>query len=199
MKRVLFSCVVVLVMVASAPVKNGYEVGDIATDFKLKNVDGNMVSLADWKKAKGFIVIFDCNTCPYSKAYNDRIIGLNTKYAKQGYPVIAINANNSPGDTFEDMVSYAKKKGYAFPYLIDETQQVAKTFGATNTPHVYILNRSGNDLKVAYIGTIDDNARDASSVTKRFVEEAVDALAAGKQVPAAKTKAIGCTIKYKNT
>ena len=199
MKRLLYSCFVLLVLVASAPVKNGYEVGDVATDFKLKNVDGNMVSLADMKEAKGFIVIFDCNTCPYSKAYNERIIGLNAKYSKLGYPVIAINPNNSPGDTFEDNVSYAKKKGYSFPYLIDETQQVSKTYGATNTPHVYVLSRSGKELKVEYIGTIDDNARDASSVSKKYVEEAVDALAAGKLVPSTKTKAIGCTIKYKNS
>ncbi len=199
MKRLFFSFVVLLTLAAGAPVKNGYVVGDVAADFKLKNVDGKMVSLADLKDAKGFIVIFDCNTCPYSKAYNERIIQLNNKYEKQGYPLIVINPNNSPGDTFEDMVSYAKKKGYTFPYLIDETQQVAKTFGATNTPHVYVLSRSGEDLRVEYIGTIDDNARDASSVTKKYVEEAVDALSAGKQIPAVKTKAIGCSIKYKNT
>ncbi len=198
MKSLFFSFVVLLALAAGAPVKNGYEVGDAVADFKLKNVDGKMVSLADLKDAKGFIVIFDCNTCPYSKAYNERIIQLNNKYEKQGYPVIAINPNNSPGDTFEDMVSYSKKKGYTFPYLIDETQRVAKTFGATNTPHVYVLSRSGEGLRVEYIGTIDDNARDASSVTKKYVEEAVDALTSGKQIPAVKTKAIGCTIKYKN-
>lgn len=199
MKRLLFSLLTILIMMAGAPVKNGYEVGDIATDFKLKNIDGKMVSLADWKEAKGFIVIFDCNTCPYSKAYNERIIGLNAKYASLGYPLVAINPNNTPGDTFEDNVSYAKKKGYSFPYLIDETQQVSRTFGATNTPHVYVLSRSGKDLKVEYIGTIDDSPRDASSANKKYVEDAVDALVAGKPVPASKTKAIGCSIKYKNS
>ena len=198
MKQLLLSCIALLIMVASAPVKNGYEVGDVAADFKLKNVDGNMVSLSNWKDAKGFIVIFDCNTCPYSKVYNERIIRLNDKYEKLGFPVIAINPNNSPGDTFDDMVNYAKKKGYSFPYLIDETQQVAKAFGATNTPHVYVLSRSGKDFKVEYIGTIDDNARHASSVTKKYVEDAVDALASGKQIPSVKTKAIGCSIKYKD-
>ena len=201
MKPLYLALVVMIAFIAAAPVKNGYEVGDLASDFKLKNVDGRMVSLADWKDAKGFIVIFDCNTCPYSKAYNDRIIGLNDKYASQGYPVVAINANDasdSPGDSFEKMVDYAKKKGYTFPYLIDETQTVARTFGATNTPHVFVLSRSGKDLKVAYIGTVDDNARNASAVSKKYVEEAVDALMNGKAAPTPKTKAIGCGIKWKD-
>ncbi len=201
MKQLFFYLIVMIVFIAGAPVKNGYEVGDLASDFKLKNVDGRMVSLSDWKDAKGFIVIFDCNTCPYSKAYNDRIIGLNSKYAGKGYPVVAINSNDasdSPGDSFEKMVDYAKKKGYTFPYLIDETQTVARTFGATNTPHVFVLSRSGKDLKVAYIGTIDDNARKASAVSKKYVEEAVDALMNGKAVPTPKTKAIGCGINWKN-
>ncbi len=187
-------------LMAASPVKNAYEVGDTATDFKLKNVDGKMVSLADYKEAKGFIVIFDCNTCPYSKAYNDRIVALSKKYPKD-FPLIAINANSpeeSSGDSFEEMVRYAKKHRYDFPYLVDATQEIARTYGATNTPHVFVLNKSQNNLKVAYIGTIDDNARDASSVTKRYVEAAVDALMAGKPVATSKTKAIGCGIKWKD-
>jgi peroxiredoxin len=198
MKYVFFSLLVMATLMAGAPVHDGYEVGDLATDFRLKNVDGRMVSLADWKEAKGFIIIFDCNTCPYSKAYNERIIGLNSKYASKGFPVIAINPNDataSPGDSFDKMVEYARKKGYTFPYLIDETQAVTRAFGATNTPHVFVLNRY---LKVAYVGTIDDNPRNASAVTKKYVEEAVDALLAGKSVPTTKTKAIGCGIKWKN-
>ncbi|MEJ0054607.1 MAG: thioredoxin family protein [Bacteroidota bacterium] len=201
MKALFFSLVVIVALAAGAPVKNGYEVGDTASDFSLKNVDGKMISLSGMKDAKGFIVIFDCNTCPYSKAYNERIIGLNKKYSSLGFPVVAINANaasGASGDTFDDMVSYAKKKGYTFPYLVDQTQDVARSYGATNTPHVFVLNRSGNDLKVAYIGTIDDNARNASSVSKRYVEDAVDALLAGKAVANTKTKAIGCGIKWKD-
>jgi peroxiredoxin len=187
-----------LITVAASPVKNGFEVGDTAIDFKLKNVDGKTVSLADFKDAKGYIVIFDCNTCPYSKAYNQRIVDLNTKYAAQGVPVIAINANDpssSSGDSFEEMVRIAKQKGYKFPYLVDETQAIAKAYGATNTPHVYVLSK---DLKVAYIGAIDDNSRKADAVTKRYVEDAVDALLQGKPAPTTKTKAIGCGIKWKS-
>lgn len=187
---------------ASAPVKSGYEVGDSATDFKLKNVDGKMISLADYKNAKGYIVIFDCNTCPYSKAYNERIIALNKKYASKGFPVLTINANDpsqSPGDSFDEMKSQADRKKYDFPYLVDESQEVARTYGATNTPHVFVLNKANDKLKVEYIGAIDDNSRNASAVTKRYVEDAVDALLNGKNVPTTKTKAIGCTIKWKNS
>jgi peroxiredoxin len=189
------------VLMATAPVPMNYGVGDTVADFKLKNVDGKMVSLADYKKSKGAIVIFDCNTCPYSKAYNDRIIALNKKYASQGFPVITINANDpeqSEGDSFDEMVSLAKRKKYEFPYLVDETQSVAKSFGASNTPHVFVLNNDNNTFKVAYIGAIDDNSRNASSVKKRYVEEAVDALLANTAVPTAKTKAIGCGIKWKD-
>ncbi|MEQ8423185.1 MAG: thioredoxin family protein [Cyclobacteriaceae bacterium] len=200
--KTIFAMALLAVISAGAPVKTGYEVGDSATDFKLKNVDGKMVSLSDYKDAKGYIVIFDCNTCPYSKAYNERIIALNKKYASKGFPVLAINANDpdiSPGDSFEEMKSQAKRKNYDFPYLIDESQEVARTYGATNTPHVFVLNKNNNTLKVEYIGAIDDNSRDASAVSKKYVEEAVDALLQSKNAPTTKTKAIGCTIKWRNS
>lgn len=190
----LISIVFLLTLISAQSVKKGYDVGDKATDFKLKNVDGRMVSLADYKDAKGFIIIFDCNTCPYSKAYNDRIIRLNEIYFSKGYPLIAINANDGSGDSYDDMVRMAKKKNYKYPFLFDETQEVAKAYGATNTPHVFMLTR---ELKVAYIGAIDDSARDAEAATKHFVEDAVNALMAGKPVPVTKTKAIGCGIRWK--
>lgn len=195
MKRALGLWMCLAIGIAAHPVKKGYEVGDTASDFKLKNVDGRIVSLADYKEAKGFIVIFDCNTCPYSKAYNERIIALHDMYVTKGFLVIAINANDGSGDSFADMIKLAKKKNYSFPYLFDETQQVAKTFGATNTPHVFILTK---ELKVAYIGTIDDNARDAKAVTKRYVEDAVNALLSNQSIAITKTKAIGCGIRWKD-
>ncbi len=200
MKSVLAFFVLVAV-VAFAPVKNGYDVGDTASDFKLKNVDGKMVSLSDFPEAKGFIVAFDCNTCPVSKAYNDRILALNKKYAPKGFPLIAINPNSpeiSSGDSFDEMVRYAKKKGYDFPYLYDESQETVRAFGATNTPHIYVLAKSGSEFKVAYIGAIDDNSRDAGKVRNRYVEDAVDALLAGKPVDRPKTKAVGCGVKLKS-
>lgn len=194
MKR-LMMIVIALIVVAASPVKQGFDVGDQATDFKLKNVDGKLVSLSDYKDAKGYVVIFDCNTCPYSKAYNQRIINLNQKYAAKGVPVIAINANEGSGDSFEEMVRIANKKKYNHPYLYDETQAVAKAYGATNTPHVFVLTK---ELKVAYIGAIDDSPRNEKGVTKRYVEDAIEAVLAGKDAPVAKTKAIGCGIKWRS-
>ena len=189
-------CVVALVSFENPP----YEIGDAVSDFKLKNVNGKMVSLSDYNDQKGAIVIFDCNTCPYSRAYNDRIIELNSKYSSKGFPVITINPNNpeiSPGDSFKEMASMAKKKNYTFPYLQDETQQVTHSFGATNTPHVFVLKKNGQNFNVAYIGTIDNNSRDGSAATKKYVEEAVDALLENKSIPTTRTKAIGCGIKWK--
>jgi peroxiredoxin len=197
MKTILLTVMMALLW-AGAPVNNGYEVGDTASDFKLKNVNGKMVSLADYKDVKGFIIVFDCNTCPYSKAYSERIIALNKKYASLGFPVIAINPNDptqSEGDSFDEMIKVAKKKGYDFPYLVDESQAVAKSFGATNTPHAFVLTK---ELKVAYIGAIDDNARKPEDATKHYVEDAVNALLAGKPITTTKVKAIGCGIKWKN-
>ena len=178
-----------------------YEVGDVARDFNLKNIDGNMVSLANIEGAKGFVVIFTCNTCPFSKMYEQRIIELDKKYKSQGYPVIAINPNDKtkvPGDSYEEMIVRAKDKGYTFPYLYDETQEIATTYGATRTPHVYLLNKEDNALKIAYIGAIDNNHKDAASADKKYLEDALQSLINGEKVKTNFTKAIGCSIKWKD-
>lgn len=179
----------------------GYQVGDKATDFKLKNVDRKFVSLSNYPDAKGFVVVFTCNGCPYAQAYQDRIVAIDKKYKSKGYPVIAINPNDpeiAPADSYDNMVSVAKEKGFTFPYLMDEKQDVYKTYGATRTPHVYVLQRKGSDLVVQYIGTIDDNYQDATKVTTPYLANALDALIAGKTPEPAATKAIGCGIKDKN-
>jgi len=176
----------------------GYGIGDIIEDFKLKNIDGSMVSLADYKDAKGFIITFTCNTCPYAKMYEDRIIELDKKYAPLGYPVIAIMPNNTqvkPGDSFEEMQKRAQVKGFTFPYLIDEDQNVYPKFGATKTPHMYVVEKTKKGNIVQYIGAIDDNYKDASAVSRKYVEEAVDALLDGDEVKEKITRAIGCSIK----
>ena len=176
----------------------GYAIGDIADDFTLKNVDGSLVSLSDYDTAKGFIVIFTCNTCPFSVANEDRIIALDVKYKHAGYPVIAINPNNpevKPGDSFAEMKVRAKAKGFTFPYLVDEGQKVYPSYGATKTPNVYLLEKSNKGLLVQYIGAIDDNSRNASAVKTKFLENAVDALLEGRKVEVTMTKAIGCSIK----
>lgn len=178
--------------------KKGYDVGDVATDFKLKNIDGTMVSLSDYKEAKGFIVVFTCNTCPYAVAYEDRIIELDKKYASKGYPVIAIMPNNTdvkPGDSMDSMKARASAKGFTFPYLMDEGQKIYPQYGATKTPHVYILQKSDKGNIVKYIGAIDDNYKDAKLVNEKYVEDAVDALLEGTPIKETKTRAIGCSIK----
>jgi peroxiredoxin len=178
--------------------RNGYDIGDIATDFKLKNIDGNMVSMADYKDAKGFIITFTCNTCPYAVLYEDRLNDLNKKYAPKGYPLIAIMPNNTsimPGDSFEAMQKRAKSKGFTFPYLIDAKQDIFPQYGATKTPHMYVLEKTEDGNIVRYIGAVDNNYKSANAVTERYVEDAVDALLNGEEVKQTKTKAIGCTIK----
>lgn len=178
----------------------GYKVGDEAADFSLKNIDDTMVSLADYSEAKGFIVVFTCNMCPYSVANEDRIIALDKKYKKKGFPVIAINPNDpevSKGDSFEAMKVRAKEKGFTFPYLFDEGQEVYPKYGATKTPHVYILNKKKGKLIVEYIGAIDDSSRNENNVKERFVENAVDALLKGEKPTKTDTRAIGCSIKDK--
>ncbi len=178
----------------------GYKVGSEARDFKLKDVNGGMVSLSDYKNAKGYIVIFTCNTCPYSKLYEERIIALDKRYKSQGYPVIAINPNDAdvqPEDSFENMQIRAREKGFTFPYLVDETQEVTKAYGASRTPHVFVLQKTGGKNIVAYIGAIDNNHKSAKDANVKYVENAVDALLAGEKVKENFTKAIGCTIKWK--
>jgi peroxiredoxin len=198
MKR-LFLVLMATFMVAGLYAQ-GLKIGDKAPDFRLKNVDGKMVSMADYPQAKGFIVIFSCNHCPFVKAYEDRMIALHQKYESKGFPVIAINSNDPevvPEDSFDKMIERAQQKKFPFVYLFDEGQKVYPLYGATRTPHVYILSKKANDLVVEYIGTIDDNYKDASAVKEKYVENAVDALLDGKKPTVTETKAVGCSIKVK--
>jgi len=198
MKKILILSLFVLATLAAVAQK-GYKVGDTATDFKLKNIDGEMVSLSDYSEAKGFIVVFTCNHCPYAKKYEDRIVQLDKAYAPKGYPVIAINPNDADKveeDSYENMQKRAKEKGFTFPYLVDETSEVAATYGATKTPHFYVLQKKGSKMEVAYIGALDDNYSDASAVKETFVADAVDNLLKGEKVENTYTRAIGCTIKW---
>ncbi len=201
MKTLYLSVVWVFAVVASLvtnPEVGGYKVGDVAEDFRLENVDGKMLSMADYKDAKGFILVFTCNTCPYSVANEDRLIALDEKYKNKGFPVIAINPNDPAaqnGESMSDMKTRAKDKGFTFPYLFDKGQKVYPKYGATRTPHVYVLSNKKGKQTVEYIGAIDDSSRDESRVKEKFVEDVVDKLLAGKKPSKRYTKAIGCSIK----
>ena len=177
---------------------DGYTIGDTATDFSLSNTNGDNISLSDYENAKGFIVIFTCNTCPYSVAYEDRINALDATYKPKGYPVIAINPNDPKaknGEALAEMKTRSENKSFSFPYLQDKGQQVYPKYGATRTPHVYILQKEGDKNIVRYIGAIDDNSRNEKKVKKHYVADAVDALLAGNAPAVTTTKAIGCSIK----
>jgi len=194
MKRVILTSVLALLTLIL--VHGGLKPGDHAVSFSLKNVDGKTVALSDYSSQKGVIVVFTCNPCPFAKAYEQRIIDLHNKYAGQGFPVVAINSNNpvvSPEDSFENMKSRASEKNYPFPYLVDD-QGIFEAYGATRTPHIFLLEKSGNGFEVAYIGAIDDNAMEASAVSKRYLESAIKAVMAGEKPSPASTKAVGCTI-----
>lgn len=197
MKRAILT--LLLAVAGLIMVNAGLKPGDTAEDFTLKNVDGRTVSLSDYSDQKGVIVVFTCNTCPFAKAYENRIIQLHKKYADLGFPVVAINPNDAdvqPGDAFEKMKERAKEKGFQFAYLKDD-QKVFQAYGATRTPHIFLLESKGGKFRVAYIGAIDDNAMDASGVSKYYLEDAIAAVMSGNTPSPAITKAVGCTIKTK--
>jgi peroxiredoxin len=175
--------------------EGGLKVGDIAPQIKLMGVDGDYFSFESSEDINGWIVTFTCNTCPFSVLYEDRLIELHNKYAAKGWPVVAINPNDpaaKAGDSLDDMKVRAKEKGFPFEYLFDEGQHVYPQYGATRTPHIFLLDKT---RKVRYIGAIDDNARDPENVNVNYVAEAIKAIENGKDPDPNFTKAIGCSIK----
>lgn len=168
-----------------------------ATNVKMKDVSGRMVSIADVRGEKGTMVMFSCNACPWVKAWETRIAELGNRAPEMGIGVIVINPNDPAKvaeDSYEVMQERARERGFQFPYVVDDTSGVAKAFGATRTPEVFLFDAAG---KLVYHGAIDDNAREPEKVEKHYLAEALRAVAAGKPVPVAKTKAIGCTIKWR--
>jgi len=199
MKKTILTTV--LALMAILLVNAGLKPGDDAFGFSLKNVDGTSVSLSDYNDQKGVILVFTCNPCPFAKAYEQRIIKMHNIYADKGFPVVAINPNDvdiSPDDTLEKMKARANEQDYPFVYLKDETQEVYQTYGATKTPHIFLLQNKGGKFTVTYVGAIDDNAMDEASVSQKYLEEAIAALVSGSKPDPATTKAIGCTIKTKS-
>lgn len=172
-------------------------VGIPTAAVKMENVDGRKLSVADVAGPHGTLVIFSCNHCPWVRAWEDRIIAAASDAAARGVGVIAINSNDPavyPGDSFAEMQERAKAKGYGFPYVMDATSDVGRAFGATHTPEVFLFDAHG---KLAYHGAIDDNARDSSKVGHRYLQEAVDAVVAGKTPALQETKALGCSLQFR--
>ncbi|MTB52818.1 thioredoxin family protein [Lewinella sp. W8] len=188
--------------VAEEPAVSGLQIGDVAPDFLLEGIDGEMHSLASTMDAngetpKGYIVTFTCNTCPYAKGYEERLVALHEKMSPMGYPVVAIQPNDvtiKPGDNMEAMQARAAEKGFGFAYLLDAEQTIFPQYGATKTPEIYLLDAN---RVLQYHGAIDDSAQDAEGVTERYVEMAVAALEAGQMPEPTEVKAIGCSIKAK--
>ncbi len=196
----LFLFIAILIFCSAFAPAAGYKIGDEVADFSLKSVTGKMVSMADYKGAKGFVVIFTCNHCPYAKRYQERLNLLSKKYARLGIQLLAISATDPtvvPMDSYENMVVAARQGKYTYPYLYDETQAVAKAFNAAKTPHAFVLFKSNGKWILRYSGAIDDNGADAVKVKNHYLEDAVDALIAGKPIAAEVTKSVGCPIKWK--
>ncbi len=172
-------------------------IGDEAVPFELPGVDGKSHSLADYRDKKAVAVIFTCNHCPYARAWEDRIIAIQNDYANSGLQVLAINANDAekyPDDGFPQMRRRAEEKGFSFPYLHDETQEIAAAYGAERTPEVFLFDSDG---KLAYHGAVDDEYDDPEAVREHYLRDAVEAVLAGREPSVKETRPVGCTIKWK--
>lgn len=185
-------------LAAAAPLAIGTKLP--ATDAKLKNpADGKELTLGKVAGKKGTLVVFTCNHCPYAKAWEERIVELGNVYARKGIGVVLVNANDSSknaGESPENVAARAKERGMQFPYAVDETSGLARTFGAEKTPEAFLFDRDG---KLAYHGTIDDNSDEPAKVSKRYLKDALEAVLAGKAPAPAETKSLGCGIKFRKT
>jgi len=175
----------------------GLNIGDKApsTTVKMKSVDGSAVSIADVAGKQGTLVVFSCNHCPFVKAWQGRIASVGNAAKAKGLGVIIINSNDPteyPEDSYAEMQKRSKDLGFTFPYVVDATSDVARAFGATRTPEAFLFDKDG---KLVYHGAIDDS-KEADQVTKHFLQDAIDAALAGKAVPVAETKFVGCGIKF---
>jgi peroxiredoxin len=173
------------------------ELGATAPDFSLPGVDDRQYSLADFADAPVLVVGFTCNHCPYVVGSEDRMNAFFDEYAPRGVAFVCINANdtgNHPTDDFDHMKERAAAKGFAFPYLRDESQDAALAFGALRTPHFFVFDA---DRKLRYTGRMDDNPREAAKAATHELADAVEALLAGEEVAVPMTNPIGCNVKWK--
>lgn len=172
------------------------DVGKAGPSFSLKGVDGSHHALDDYADKKAVVVVFTCNHCPTAVQYEDRLIQLQKDYSDKGVQLVAINPNEDEGhptDSYEHMIRRAEQKGFSFPYLRDDTQGVARAYGAVRTPHVFLLD---TERKVVYEGRIDDSPDDANAAGRHDLREALDEMLAGKPLSVPSTESIGCTVKW---
>ena len=173
------------------------KVGDKAIPFNLPGVDGKDHSLADYSGKNGLAVIFSCNHCPYVRAWEDRMVQIAADYEGRGVQMVAVNANDAskyPDDSFPKMKERAREKHFNFTYLRDESQEVARAYGAERTPEVFLFDKSET---LRYHGVIDDNYDDPAGVKMKYLRDALDAVLTGKAPPTAETRPVGCSIKWK--
>jgi peroxiredoxin len=173
------------------------KIGDNAIPFTLPGVDDKEHALSDYKDAEALAVVFSCNHCPYVRAWEDRMVQIQSDYADKGVQFLAINSNDIrryPEDSFPKMKERALEKGFNFPYLFDDSQEVPRAYGAERTPEVFLFDQSG---VLRYHGAIDDNYDNPNAVKKHYLRDALDAILAGGTPPAQETTPVGCTIKWK--
>lgn len=176
---------------------NKLKINSLLPQFHLPGTDGNLHSSDSFSNKEILIVIFSCNHCPYVQAYEQRIIELQNEFNENSVQIVAISSNDAvkyPEDSFDEMKKRAVEKGFNFPYLYDEDQKIAKAFGATHTPQVFLFN---NERKLKYEGKIDDNWQEPDKVQSRYLREAIIEVMEGKDVSMPETFSIGCTIKWK--
>ena len=207
MKLASMVSAIAIVSGAAAAVSAGESTGGIAigtkvpaavAKTKMKNVDGKMLSITDVTGKAGTLVIFTCNHCPFAKAWEQRIVELANSYSGKGVGVMLVNANDPTThaeDGFEEMQARAKSRGMKVPYVVDDTSGVARAFGASVTPEVFLFDKTG---KLAYHGAVDDNRNDPDKVKARYLKDALDAVIAGKAPAMPETKGLGCGIKFRS-
>lgn len=173
------------------------KIGSSIPSFNLLGIDGKHYSTDNYKEVNGLIVVFSCNHCPYVQAYEERIKKIQSDYFSKGIQVIAINSNDPvsyPGDSYVNMKLRGKEQQFNFPYLWDETQDIARAFGATHTPEIFLFNEQ---RKLVFHGKIDDNWNDEKSIKNKYLRNALDEMLSGTEISVPETFTIGCTIKWK--
>jgi len=201
MNKLFQKSTALLILLVLAITSTGFKsnIGRSVTDFSLRNTDGKLVSTADYKAAKGFIIIFTCNHCPFAKLYAKRMNALNIKYSALNVPLVAVNSMDTliyKEESLADMKLKVERDSLNFPYLQDAFQTVGKQFGAEHTPTAYVIWKENDQWTIKYSGSIDDNGEN-SQIATPFIVLAVDELLKGLPVSVPETESFGCAIFYR--